>query len=831
MNIESVFPILCELLLKSAFILVLATAVNVFWRGASAASRHMIWTLVVATLLALPLTKLAAPLWTIELTPKVERTVLPPAPAPVTTVASSAPAVPAIVPTPSWSVPQWRTMLVFAWLAGVAAVLGYRCAGDLWLRRLRRQSEPLADQRTQLLAHAVAAECGLIDRIELRRNPACRVPLVWGIWRPVVLLSDSALAWPEQRLAAALRHEFCHVRRRDCLARLLAQLACAVYWMNPLVWMAARRLRVAQEQACDDLVLRSGANASDYADLLMQTVRDLGGSRRFARHAMAMAQPSTLEARVRAIVDERRNRGPLGRGAMAMGATAALALVAASALAQVKDKPDVNGPQIEIESKFVEMTEEAAKDTGLSWLFADPKPGLSGIVTEQQAQMVFKALSQAAGVDVLAAPRVTTLPKQRAKIEIVREMRYATEWEKDKKPGTWKPKTFETKNVGITFGVESAIKEDGSLDLDLKPEIVEFLGFIDLDNGKKELPPTATEMPAGHRVQPVFGTREVSAHVTAADGQTIVIGGMARETTVVTEDKVRGLGDAPIVGQLFRSRTESKVKRHLFVFVTPKIVKPAIAEKSATVTSDSQAHDKVTGAVTASGNVRIETPQAVIQADKVVINPKPGAAAAPAAAAQRAAKIVVPHMEFQEASLADVVNFLTFKSRELDPDKKGINILVHVPKEAQAARITLNLRDVPLLDAVRYVAGIAGLKMTASENALVIGPAKVQAAGTPLPAGAAAEKAKRIVVPLLEFRDAPLNDVLSFLVEQSRRLDPDKKGVNILWVALPSETPPAITLNLRNIPLLEALSFIAQIAGCELAADDHTLRLTPKQTW
>ncbi|MBI5684615.1 MAG: hypothetical protein HZC54_06015 [Verrucomicrobia bacterium] len=819
MNAESVFPVLCELLLKSGIILTLAALMIGLWRGASAASRHLVWLLALAALLALPLTKMAAPLWTVELGATTTRTVVPPTPVTATPVVSAS-TIPVVVPTASWSLPPWRTVVVFAWLVGVTAVLGHRLAVGLRLRRLRRQSAPLAGEPAQSVARLVAAECGLADRFELRLAPTCRVPLAWGVWRPVVLLPDAALAWPEHRLAAALCHEFSHIRRRDCLARLLAQTACALYWMNPLVWLAARRLRVAQEQACDDLVLRSGASASDYADLLVETVRVLGGHRLSARHALAMAQPSTLEERVRAIVDERRNRAPLGRGALAAGMAAAVAVIATSALAQIGDKPDPKGPQIVIEAKFVEITEDAANQAGVKWLLGKPEAGVSAVVTQQQFDSIFKVLSNGAGVDVLATPRVTTLPKQRATIQIVREFVYPTEWEKDKKPGTWKPKAFETKNVGTMLGVEAAITNDGTLDLDVEPEVVEFLGFIDLDSSKKKLLPSAGTMPAGHRTQPVFSTRKIKSRITIEPGTTVILGGMAREDS-------RG-PDKPV-----EKPKTGKTERHLVVFVTAKIIKPVVTEKSVTInmTSDSQTYDKSTGVLTASGNVRIETPQAVIQADKVVINPKPSASDAPSGAALKAAKIMVPHVEFQEASLADVAGFLTFKSRELDPDKKGINIIVHAPKEAQAAKITLNLRNVPLLDAVRYASNVAGLKMTTTENALMLGPAQELAAGTPrpiAPTGAAAEKAKRIVMPSMEFVEAPLSAVAEFLAAKSRELDPEKVGVNIILQTPSGAKPPAITLALRNIPLLEALSYIAQIANMDLTADGHALRLEPK---
>jgi len=521
---------------------------------------------------------------------------------------------------------------------------------------------------------------------------------------------------------------------------------------------------------------------------------------------------------VRAIVDAQRNRGPLRRGAMATGAAMAVALVTASALAQVGEKPDPKGPQIEVEAKFVEMTEEAADRAGMKALLGG---SVSGVLTQQQLETMFKTLGETPGVDVLSTPRVTTLPKQRAIIQIAREFVYPTDWEKDKKPGTWKPKAFETKNVGVTLAVEAAITDDGSLDLDLEPEVVEHQGFVDLDAGKKELPPTTTKMPAGHRTQPIFSTRKIKSRVTLWSGTTVILGGMAREESVGNEKRQA------------KKREAEKAKRHLIVFVTAKIIKPVVTEKSVTlnVTSDSQTYDKATGALTASGNVRIETPQSVITADKVIINPKPAAATAPSGAALKASKIVVPRVDFQDASLADVLDFLLQKGRELDPQKKGVNIVLKPSPDAKPPAITLHLRDVPLSNVLRYVAQLTGNELVWTAEAAVIGKP-----GTPAskprhddgPSTEPARKAAKIVIPSIEFAEAPLSVAIEFLVKKSLELDPEKKGVNVILQMSGDAKPPAITLNLRNVPLLQALKYVAQLTGLELVADERALRLQPK---
>ena len=147
--------------------------------------------------------------------------------------------------------------------------------------------------------------------------------MAWGIWRSSVLVPADADSWPAHRVRVVLLHELAHVKRRDCLTHLVAQLACAAYWFNPLVWMAARRLRTERERACDDLVLASGTRGSDYADQLLDIARVMQAGRFpavFAGASLAMAQRSQLEGRLIAILDPSVPRRGLSRARAAAAA-------------------------------------------------------------------------------------------------------------------------------------------------------------------------------------------------------------------------------------------------------------------------------------------------------------------------------------------------------------------------------------------------------------------------------------------------------------------------------------------------------------------------------
>jgi hypothetical protein len=131
-----------------------------------------------------------------------------------------------------------------------------------------------------------------------------------------------------ERLEAVLAHERAHLRRRDCLTLLLAQIVCAFYWPNLLLWLASRSMRREAEIAADNAVLAGGMRASDYAAQLLQLA---GQTLRLP--AVAMAAPS-LEARVKSVLSPAPSRN--GVRAMDVFKIAWMGLAAAMALAFVR---------------------------------------------------------------------------------------------------------------------------------------------------------------------------------------------------------------------------------------------------------------------------------------------------------------------------------------------------------------------------------------------------------------------------------------------------------------------------------------------------------------
>jgi general secretion pathway protein D len=209
------------------------------------------------------------------------------------------------------------------------------------------------------------------------------------------------------------------------------------------------------------------------------------------------------------------------------------------------------------------------------------------------------------------APSVLARSGQKATIEIIREFIYPTEYEAPEIPtnvgnnnnggnnggnnlpgvnlGGQAPQGFpvtpatptawETRNVGVLLEIEPTLgQSDYVIDLRFAPEIVEFEGFINygspiLAPGADALGNPVSVVITENRIEmPVFSTRKVNTALSIYDGHTVSVGGLMREDVQKVEDKVPILGDIPIIGRLFQSNAENRIKSNLIVFVTAQII-------------------------------------------------------------------------------------------------------------------------------------------------------------------------------------------------------------------------------------------------------------------
>ena len=209
---------------------------------------------------------------------------------------------------------------------------------------------------------------------------------------------------------------------------------------------------------------------------------------------------------------------------------------------------------------------------------------LQGILTGTQYSAVLHALAENKKTKTLSAPRVTTLNNQTATIKVVTEFVYATRYQasvvredlngdgdfNDVVSGKREtrfvnvPQDFVTKDLGILLHVTPSVGQDRkTITLALKPEVSE----------KK------TDDSFGGEVSlPRFTARNLETSVVVDSGETVVLGGLMKDTAGTTVTKVPFFGSLPVVGKLFRKEDESVERSNLLIFVTAQLVDPTGAQ-------------------------------------------------------------------------------------------------------------------------------------------------------------------------------------------------------------------------------------------------------------
>ena len=394
---------------RGAIVLLVALVLTSLLHRRPAATRHAIWAGAIAVQLLLVGLELWGPRWHVPVpealrqlvpeasvatavgqsrdeysapapathvdVPPTSPRAAPPAPLPATTTPASpsspsspntaavAASVPA--PAPSGGVPL-RTMLVALWALGAVAVLLRLAAGTFIVARLARRGARIDDGGWLSLAQRLANTLRIQRPLILLRGDRLGVPVTWGIVYPIVLLPEDADEWTEERRRYVLVHEMAHVKRLDALTQLLGQFVLALFWFNPLVWIANRRLQLEREHACDDYVLRHGTQPSTYAADLLEMVQSLGTPAHRAAQpafaALAMARRSEFEGRMLSILDPVLDRHPLDRGRTLMSAVATLLLVVPLAALQ----PIRPVPQSTASTSHPNSAKVARADTGRS---------------------------------------------------------------------------------------------------------------------------------------------------------------------------------------------------------------------------------------------------------------------------------------------------------------------------------------------------------------------------------------------------------------------------------------------------------------------------------
>ena len=254
------------------------------------------------------------------------------------------------------------------------------------------------------------------------------------------------------------------------------------------------------------------------------------------------------------------------------------------------DQLDVRRPQVLIEAAIAEVTSDVAEQLGVQFgagkaaviggvsggtSFTNSGLSLGSIVSALlpgtgaalstglsiaggsvgNFSVLVQALGSSAKANLLSTPSITTLDNEPAEIVVGQNVPFRT-GSYGTAGNTLTPfTTIERQDVGLTLRVVPRIHEGDSIRLEVSQEVSSLVGAV---TGAADL---------------ITNRRSIQTTVLADNGDTIVLGGLISDDRTTVKSQVPVLGDIPVLGNLFKSRQTERVKRTLFVFLRPTILR------------------------------------------------------------------------------------------------------------------------------------------------------------------------------------------------------------------------------------------------------------------
>ncbi|CUU05658.1 MAG: secretin and TonB N-terminal domain-containing protein [Fimbriimonadales bacterium] len=257
---------------------------------------------------------------------------------------------------------------------------------------------------------------------------------------------------------------------------------------------------------------------------------------------------------------------------------------------EILKKVDIKQPQVVIEARVLDVSEGSLKSLGLSWSALQssavdtldrsegrlpfpsggtPVPNQQGVQVNKDGSLgidfsivkkpidfsvTLNALAEDRRNRLLANPRVATLDGRPATIFIGDEVNYVKLIQQ-----TPQGANVQTDSVqaGIILSVLPRVHEDGSITLQVKPEVSVITGFLNVPGGGS---------------LPQLARRNAETTIRLNNGETLIIGGLIREQDIKTIQKVPLLGDLPFFGYLFRRSSTTRDRSEIVITLTVRVM-------------------------------------------------------------------------------------------------------------------------------------------------------------------------------------------------------------------------------------------------------------------
>lgn len=579
---------------------------------------------------------------------------------------------------------EGRRLGAVVWIIGAMGLLGISLVAyaRTWRRMVKDAVLPSRAMQDMLTEATIA--CGLRKAPRLIVSRAVGSPAVTGLFRPTLLLPAGFPGeLSEEEAQLVLRHELIHLKRWDLPVNWLLCFVQAVHWCNPIVWLVVQRIRGDREAACDAQVLEltSCDSRAAYGHALLKMEGTLAPSGWTLGFVGIFEREAGMRTRIQAIAGHRRGRP--ANSVVAVILLGGLMLVGAT-------KAQENGTKTDLRSRG-----------------ATPSPTVgtnAAVVTAEHQTAMEKARSNSAAIyKVERKLGAIVIPRLEFREASVRDALAFLE----KKSVELDPSGPEETQRGVKIVLKPEPRDGSKPQKNVEP--------ANQDEARITL--SLQKIPLAEALRYVTGLANLKYEVTAQGVN--VATHFPKSQSFVTKEWVLlpGLG----------SKLGDDVKAFLvseginFPEGTTASLSPDGKRLRLIVTNTQENLALIDTVVEQDGEKEADTPYDEIR--------------------RKLETLIIPRVDLREATLAEAVGFLKTKSVDLDiheqdPAKRGVNIVIKrqsrppalsgleaVPApelHKQQSRLTLSITNLPLEEAIRYVARLSGLSVSVEPSAVAL---------------------------------------------------------------------------------------------------------------
>jgi hypothetical protein len=200
----------------------------------------------------------------------------------------------------------------------------------------------------------------------------------------------------------------------------------------------------------------------------------------------------------------------------------------------------------------------------------------------------------------------------------------------------------------------------------------------------------------------------------------------------------------------------------------------------------------------------------------------------PSIAEERVSRVTLPKIELREATLAETLEYLQQKCRQILGDDKPINMVLLLSEEARARKITLTLANVPAAEVFRYIANLGNVEFSYDEYAMIVKDKNTVRATSPKPRqNLTYTSLAEVRLPKAEFREATLAESLEYLAKKTVQLTNQRVAPNFVMQLDDAAKAAKFTLVSLDLPLTEILRYIGELTKVDFSYEQFAIAVRP----